>query len=119
MSTHPNVILLLKLTPDDLARKTYRAILAENNIGEDSSKDIKIDGTDYHHRVMEEDYDEGMQIAAKEGDIVVYDLVTYGYGEVITWAELEKQKNALAAWAQDVCARHHCKYEIVITANYW
>ncbi len=117
MSIHPNAMLLLTLTPDDLARKTYRAILSET--GSDEDDDIKIGDDTYHHRVMEEDYYESSQISAKEGDIVLWDLVTYGYGETITWAKLEAQKNALEEWARGICERHHCKAEIFVGANYW
>lgn len=121
MSTHPNAILLLTLTPDGLARATYRAILADagvQNNGEDSDN-IKIGSNVYDHRVMEDDYYEDSQIAAKEGDIVLWDLVTYGYGEKIRWADLEARKAALEQWAQDICKRHACKFEIWLTANYW
>jgi hypothetical protein len=117
MSIHPNAILLLTITPEDLARKTYRAILDDAKVEDDG--DIKIDGVDYHHRVMEEEYDESYQISAKEGDIALFDLVTYGYGETIEWAKLEAQKNNLEAWAKGVCEKHHCTYKIFITANYW
>lgn len=118
MSTHPNAILLLALTPDGLSRKTHAAIMKEVGI-EDDDDNIEIAGTDYNHRVMEEGYDEDFQISAKEGNIVLWDLVTYGYGEVIEWSALEKQKTALEEWAQGVCGRHACSYKIFITANYW
>lgn len=118
MGAHPNAMLLLVLTPDDSSRKTHRAILAEAGVKEDDS-DLTIGGEDYHSNVMEEDYDDGYQIAAKEGDIVVFDLVTYGYGERITWQKLEAQKIALDEWARGICERHKCKSEIYVTANYW
>ncbi len=117
MSIHPNAMLLLALTPDDLARKTYRAILAE--AGVEDEEGIKISGETYHHCVMEEDYNEDNQISAKEGDIVLWNLVTYGYGETITWAKLEAQKQALEVWAEDICERYKCNFEIFVSANYW
>lgn len=118
MSTHPNAILLLALTPHGLSRKTMAAIRAEAGIA-DEDDDLKIDGISYHHAVMEDDYDEGMQIAAKEGDLVFYDLVTYGYGDVIAWDMLAARKAALEAWAIGICERHACAYAIYVTANYW
>ena len=117
MSTHPNAILMVTLTPDHLARKTYRAIIASD--GGDDGKRVKISGIDYNILVMEGDYDEGFQITAKEGDIVLFDMVTYGYGEIIEWAKLEAQKMKLEEWAKDVCEKHSCTFEISITANYW
>jgi hypothetical protein len=117
MSTHPNTMLILALTPNDLARKTYRAILAEAGIEDDEQ--IKVGNDDYFIQVMEEDYDESNQLSAKEGNIVLYDLVTYGYGEKITWEKLTEQKQALEKWAKGVCARHKCSYQIFIGANYW
>jgi hypothetical protein len=117
MSTHPNVILLLSLKPDDLARKTYRAILDEAGVADDH--DIKIDGEDYHHEVMENDYLDDYQITADKGDIILFDMVTYGYGERISWEKLEAQKAKLEAWAAGICERHKCKSAIYITANYW
>lgn len=121
MSTHPNVILLCTLTPDDLARKTYRAILAANGVADegDDTNDINIGTEKYHHRVMETDYEDGYQIRANEGDIIVFDLVTYGYGEQIAWNKLEDQKAELEKWAIDICDRFKCAFKIAITANYW
>lgn len=117
MGIHPNAILLLTLTPDDLARKTYRNILADTNTEDDY--DIKIEGNNYHYRIMEDSYDKSYQIAAKEGDIILFNYITYGYGEVIEWDEVEKQKKELEAWAKMICEKHNCSYKIFITANYW
>lgn len=124
MSTHPNVILLLTLTPHGLARKTFKAILDEaavppEHIDDDGSASVKISGEDYHARVMENDYYESQQISAKEGDLVFFDLVTYGYGEVVAWEALAVQKATLETWAKDICERHACDYAIYVTANYW
>ena len=115
MSTHPNVILLCTLTPDGLARSTMRAILASD----DADKDLKIGDHSYHHFVMEDDYNESWQIGGKEGDLLFFDLVTYGYGEQIEWNKLAAQKDELEAWAKDVCLRQSCSYRISVTANYW
>lgn len=114
MSTHPNAILMLVLTPDNLARKTYRAILSET-----SSDKIYIDGEPYNHRVMENEYDENFQIRAPEGSIVLTGFLTYGYGEKQEWIKIEAQKQSLETWAKDVCERHACTYEIFVTANFW
>lgn len=121
MSTHPNAMLLLELTPDDLSRKTYRAILADAEVKDegDESEDIKIGQHTYMHRVMEDDYYEDSQVAATSGSIVLWDLVTYGYGERIAWGELEMRKTELERWAQDVCKKHKCSYAIFVSANYW
>ena len=118
MSTHPNVVLMVALTPHGLARKTMAGILADAGVVTDVD-DLKIGDQNYHHRVMESDYYEEMQIAAKEGDLVFFDLVTYGYGETIAWSELEARKNVLEDWAKVVCAKHACDYRIEVTANYW
>jgi FKBP-type peptidyl-prolyl cis-trans isomerase (trigger factor) len=68
---------------------------------------------------MEEEYEKDWQISAQEGSIVVFDLVTYGYGEKIEWGKLEEQKVELENWAKIVCEKYHCNYEIFIGANYW
>jgi hypothetical protein len=117
MSTHPNVVLMARLTPDGLSRKTMRDILATQNLEDDA--DILIGGKNYPHDVMESDYLEGYQLSAKEGDLVFFDLVTYGYGEVISWDELQMQNDSLEKWAKETCEKFHCSYEIVVTANYW
>lgn len=120
MSTHPNVILLLRLTPDDLARKTFRAIRDEvGGRDEDEGFDFKIDEVRYSARVMESDYYKSQQISANSGDIIVWDHVTYGYGARVTWEKLEAQKIKLQVWADGICERHHCAAEISVTANYW
>lgn len=117
MSTHPNVILMAVLTPKGLARQTMAAILGKPY--ERDRIDVEIDGVDFHTLVMESDYDDGMQIAAKEGDLVFYDLVTYGYGEVIHWADLEARKQSLEEWARNAARIHACDWRIGVTANYW
>lgn len=118
MSTHPNVILMAVLTPKGLARQTMKAILGAD-YDRDSSNEIKVGGFGYSPLVMETEYDEGMQIAAKEGDLVFWDMVTYGYGEVVTWAALEAQKAALEVWAKTTSEAHDCDYRIDVSANYW
>jgi hypothetical protein len=121
MSTHPNVILLCTLTPDDLARKTYRAILEAHGVTDkgEGCNDIVIGSKEYRHKVMETEYDDSWQIGAEEGDIIVFDLVTYGYGEQIAWNKLEDQKAELEKWAIDICDRFKCTFKIAVTANYW
>lgn len=120
MSTHPNVILMAVLTPDDLSRKTMRSILDEHCANDTFDLDkITIDSKEYHTVIMESDYDDGWQIAANEGDLVFFDLVTYGYGDVIKWNDLETKRQSLEKWAIDVCEKYHCSYSIQVTANYW
>ena len=119
MSAHPNVLLILRLTPDGLARKTYKAILKDSDVKDVDMDDIEIGEEKYHHMVMEGDYDEGYQISAKEGDIVIFDLVTYGYGEDISFEKLSGQKQELSVWAESICKKHNCAFEISVSANYW
>jgi len=112
------------LTPDGLSRKTAKAIIndSESKYGQDWSggpPDITIGSKEYHVTIMEGTYDDNYQVSAKEGDIVFLDLVTYGYGDTITWDELSKQRDALDTWARQICAKHHCTYEIRMSANYW
>lgn len=117
MSAHPNVILLLTLKPDDLSRKTLRAIQSEAGIDDGGS--LKIGEQSYHVSVMESEYDDGYQISADEGDIIIFDMVTYGYGEKIEWSKLIAKKDALELWALVACERHKCSAKIFVTANYW
>ena len=124
MSAHPNVVLLLLLTPEDLTRRTMKKIVEmyDGQVHEDedeTSREIKIAGENYYIEPMEGNYLESWQISGKEGDIAVFDLVTYGYGESIVWEKLEKQKQELEKWAKAVCEQFHCNYQIFITANYW
>ena len=118
MSTHPNVILMAVLTPKGLARQTMAAILG-SPYERDAAKDVMIDGIAYSPLVMEKEYDEGLQISAREGDLVFYDMVTYGYGEVIEWTDLEARKEKLEEWARNAAQIHACDWRIDVTANYW
>lgn len=115
MSTHPNAMLMLILKPDDLARRTYRSILEEAG----REDDLMIGGERYNILVMESEYDEGHQVSSDEGDIVIFDMVTYGYGERIAWDKLAAQKAALDEWAAGVCQRHKCTAAVYVSANYW
>jgi len=118
MSTHPNVILMVVITPEGLSRKTMKKILADNGI-DDPEGEITIGTEQYRFIVMEETYDKSNQIEAKEGDLIFFDLVTYGYGESITWSNLQERKEALERWAFETSGKHHCSFEIRVSANYW
>lgn len=96
-----------------------RDILVELGVDADHDDDVSIGGSDYNHHVMEDSYYETYQIKSKEGDLLFFDMVTYGYGEAIAWEKLEAQKQALEEWARGVCERHHCSYEIRMCSNYW
>lgn len=120
MSTHPNAILMLTLQPQDLPRKTLRAILEAAGVDPDEeSPSIKIGEHDYTVRLMEDSYDESFQIGAPVGTIVLHDFLTYGYGDKCSWEQAAAQQIALREWAQAACETHHCTiHEIAITANY-
>ena len=122
MSTHPNVILMAVLTPDGLSRKTMKAIL-EHESSIEPEVVIVPGSTDHNDKfralVMEDDYNESDQIGAPEGSLVFFDLITYGYGESLTWENLETRKDKLEQWAQRTAKEHDCSYEIRISANYW
>lgn len=116
MGSHPNAMLILSLTPEDLSRKTYKMILE----GEAKSEThLKIGGINFRHKIMEDSYDDENQLSSEVGNIVLFDLVTYGYGELIEWSKLETIKNDLEKWAKTVCEKYHCTYKIFISANYW
>lgn len=121
MSTHPNAILMAVLTPDDLSRKTYRAIVeaAGGELYDEGGGRVKIAGRDYTIDVMEDSYDDSNQISAPEGSIVARVFLTYGYGEVIAWEEVAKMQRELDEWSADMCKRFSCTHAIQITANYW
>jgi hypothetical protein len=139
MSTHPNVLLIAVLTTNDLSRNTMLEILEE--AGAKKNDKIRLPGgkaetvedrradreallnapnsLGLYHTVMENDYDEGWQISAKEGDLVFLAMLTYGYGEYVLWDALASLREILDEWCKGVCERHRCKYEIRISANYW
>lgn len=117
MSSHPNVILMAVLTPDELPSDTMRAILATNSA--DANGHFDIIDVSYRSILMRDVYDSDLQISASEGDLVFYDLVTYGYGDTITWEKLQERQSDLAVWALRMCIEHHCKYKIMVSANYW
>jgi hypothetical protein len=111
-------MLILALTPDDLARKTYRQILTEAGI--ESDGELKIGSMSCnHHGVMECDYEEGIQLSLPEGTIYILDLVTYGYGEKIEWQDMELKKSEFTEWGRGVCERYNCTMKIFVSANYW
>lgn len=123
MSTHPNAILMAVLTPDGLTRKTARAVQTEYGKYKDdvSVEDdyMVIGGHDYSIMIMEDDYDDGYQISAPEGSIVLHDFLTYGYGEKAEWTAVQERARSLEAWCQEVCPKHQCSFKIYVSANYW
>ena len=118
MGTHPNAILMLVFTPDDLARKTFRTIMEENG-GNEAQDNIKIGEHDYSAQVFESDYDEGYQISAPEGSLVFHDYLTYGYGDVTDWSKVQEQKDALLNFGLMIAEKYKGTFKIQITANYW
>jgi hypothetical protein len=132
MSSHPNVLLIAVLKPANTSRKTMRDILAEagcegdiDDIDPVTGKKIAFHPNDgaaeigLRHFVCEGSYDDGWQISADEGDLVFFDMITYGYGEFISWDVLAEQKEMLAKWCSGVCERHNCTFEIRVSANHW
>lgn len=118
MSAHPNVILMAVLDPGGLSRRTMREIVGDE-VFESFDHTIEIGDEEYHWLVMEGSYDEGFQIRAPEGSLVFFDMVTYGYGDVIRWWVLEAKKNELEVWARETAEANNCTYSIWVTANYW
>lgn len=142
MSQHPNVILKCKIKADGTTRKLLRNILKQNreevsdsnlplmldkrgkviiNRREEKmrqSRDeeqLAIGSRVYHTLVMEDDYDESWQISGEEGDLIIFDLLTYGYGEEISWVQLQSIVQELDQWARD----HSLDFTLSVTANYW
>ena len=112
-------MLMAHLSPGDLPRKTFLAILADHGASEEDTN-IKIKGTEYNAVLMDEDYDEGWQISGTPGEIVLMDFVTYGYGERIQWDKLDAQRAALAAWVDANKERYDLQdTSISVGANYW
>ena len=109
---------MIILSPQGLARKTMKDILGYD-YSRDDIGEIKIGNYKYSPIVMEEDYDECLQIKAREGDLVFYNLITYGYGETISWEDLEKAKNDLGKWGEKMCKKYNCNMKIEVSANYW
>jgi hypothetical protein len=119
MSTHPNVMLIARLSPNDLPRKTYLAILADAGLSADGDK-LKIGEDEYHVLLMDGDYHDDFQVSAASGEIVLMDMVTYGYGDILAWDDLREQHNALAGWIEANQARYQIgTSQICVGANYW
>lgn len=122
MSIHPNVILMAILQPDDLPMKTLRALREHVGIkGEEDAGEFSVEGQDtWNLTLMEGSYDDGWQIAAPTGSIVVHDFLTYGYGDTIEWEKVVAIVERLKAWCAGLPESLHIgKFEIKITANYW
>lgn len=131
MSTHPNALLIAELSPNDLPRKTYRALKVElGKDPDDDDLDVYIPTgvesekrwemqDDYHTFLAEDGYNKSNQIMAVAGSIVLWDAVTYGYGERVEWDKLDAQKRRLDEWCARMCEKLQCTYKIYVTANYW
>ena len=141
MGAHPNAMIMAVLTLDQGMRKTERLIFEHC---EDRKIECSLEGgtikilngkrgnpnppewpegypltDDWSVQVMESDYEEGYQISAKEGQIVIHGYLTYEYGETVKWVELEAQKKQLMDLLDPMTKDLEFTYEIVIGANYW
>lgn len=116
MSIHPNVMLMMHLSPLDLPRKTFLEI-----VDDPDDPMVKIGDREYHALLMDGDYHEGYQVSGAGGEIVLMDMVTYGYGERIAWDDLRAAHNALAAWHEANAERYRLSdvTRISVGANYW
>lgn len=120
MSTHPNVMLMAHLSPQDLPRKTMLAILADAGSDPEDAR-VKIGEDEYHVVLFDDEYDGDWQITASPGQIVLMDMVTYGYGKRIEWDKLRSKHGHLAAWIEANAERYHLApmARISVGANYW
>lgn len=64
---------------------------------------------------MEDEFDEDNQISGEEGDLIIFDLVTYGYGEEIGLDDLLRRAGDVGSW----CKANALDYRISVTANHW
>lgn len=119
MSTHPNVMLQCVLTLDEGSRKTERGLLEEFGGSPMYEDCIKIGGRHYQITVMESDYEDGYQISADEGQIVLHEYLTYGYGETMDFDDIGAVVGELKSWAESAKNKHKFSYKIRIGANYW
>lgn len=118
MGQHPNVILVLALKPNDLSSlsKILDVVIEHKD---DEENEMIIGDSHYNYDIMKDDYLEGYQISGSEGDLILHQHVTYGYGDIIEWDRLETIKKELQEWATGMCKEFNCSHRIYITANFW
>jgi hypothetical protein len=127
MSSHPNAMLKLTLTPDGWMSDDFDlmgAILTDNGVDPDevdyTHTDINFENQSYSIILRDEDYDEcEFGVDAEVGEIMVTAFLTYGYQETMSWERAVEGKGKLERWAVGVCAKYGCTYKLEITANYW
>jgi hypothetical protein len=120
VSTHPNAILQLTIRPNGLTRQTWRAMIDDAGARVDEDPQVEIGGVKYSILAMETNWHDDYQVGAEEGDIVLFDMMTYGFGERIAFTEVKARADALDAWARAACEKYNCaSFEIHVTANYW
>ena len=119
MSTHPNCLLIGMLHPQRSAIKTYPAVPAALGEEDGDDPDVEIGDKHYSIKLMDESYDEDMQVTAPVGSTVFIGMMTYGYGEVTAWERLVSARDELFANLTELAAQTHCTVAITVSANYW
>lgn len=130
MSNHPNVLLILRLTPEapsqgDNAASDLLAEIAKDisaKVDEDEGHlNVKIGDSDYIGIPFNKDtsYDDDSQISTSAGDIVFYTYATYDYGDTVTLDDLQAMRDEAAKWAEDICVKHHLTAVFAVGANYF
>ena len=114
MSSHPNTLLMLQLSPNEPSIDVKHLLDAECDSEGDCT--IKLGGFDYS---VATDDENDMQIRVPEGSAVLHDFLTYGYTDVVNWNEVPAIVDALKTWAEAFCDKHNCSYHIYIGANFW
>lgn len=114
-------LVLKPKDPDFNARKFFQAPPLDDTEGDEDGDDgfeVVISGRSYTATVFdEEEYDDGYQIEGKEGQIVLHEYLTYGYGETVEFSEVVRLVNNLRAWADDRSMIFD--HSVRIGANYW
>lgn len=134
MGNHPNSILMAIIKgPDetsvnwdekddnyDVEYHNFNNFCSTFNINPEEGE-ILIDGNIYYVMPSSEGDSSGYHIYGdNDGDILIWDYISYGYGDYIDWDRLHLQKVALQNWCDEIKFKlPGFEYKIVVTANYW
>lgn len=119
MSSHPNTILIASIRPPSGQPDEFLTALDPEW---ESNGSIQLDqlrlGHDGHYSVVVNvDQDQG--IFPAEDSFVVYDYLTYGWGDEITLNEFDAKVANFKTLVQNFCNLHRCTYSISLSANFW
>ena len=123
MSMHPNTMLLAILKPKYTGECIFEKIwnqIADEDGEEGEYGELYLRNSSYKCiNYSKDSYLEDYQIELEEGEVAIFDMVTYGYSDKTEWNKVEQQKKELEEWLVEYSNKIDFSFVMYLSANLW